>query len=314
MSATVESHSALARKIIEDAMTQPAVYADMARRENAAWSKELRSREAAEALTHDQKAAAELRLNRDQISLPAWARANNRRFMRGLSIGCGEGRAERRLIQQRVCAAFEGIDIATGALAEARAEAAANRLDITYREADINFVDLPSQRYDLIIAQTSLHHVLRLEPVADQIARALAPGGIVWIHDYVGESQFQYSDARLEVVNRIIGSLPERYRFDRVHHRQLGLVARRKPGTLISPFESIRSEEIPEIFASRFATLERRETMTLLHLVAPVGTRASYTADDASRTLFEVIHQMDRALAVTGALAPVTGQYILTTR
>jgi SAM-dependent methyltransferase len=300
-----------AAEIVRKALSDRREYDTMARREREVWSGVLAGREQSEARAADQQAASSLRLNRDLTSLQAWSRSVGRTFRHGLSIGCGEGRAERSIIQQGICDSFVGIDVAEDALEQARKEAKNANLAITYEAIDINFAELPKQCFDLIVAQTSLHHVLNLEHAAEQIARSLTPDGVLWIHDYIGESQFQYSDLRLEITNRVIGVLPPRLRFDRLNGRQLGPVRRREPGTLISPFESIRSAEIPEIFLSRFDTLMRREAQTIIHLVVPVGTRANYCENEETRALFELIFEMDRTLAATGVLSPVTGQYAL---
>jgi 2-polyprenyl-3-methyl-5-hydroxy-6-metoxy-1,4-benzoquinol methylase len=298
-----------AAEIVRRALSDRREYDAMARKEREVWSSVLVSREQSEARVADQEAASSLRLNRDLTSLATWARSAGRTFRHGLSIGCGEGRAERGIIQQGICDSFVGIDVAESALEQARKKAEDANLPITYETADINFAELPKQRFDLIVAQTSLHHVLNLEHAAEQIARSLTPDGTLWIHDYIGESQFQYSYLRLEIANRVIDVLPARLRYDRLHGRQLGPVRRREPGTLISPFESIRSAEIPEIFLSRFDTLMRREAQTIIHLVVPVGTRANYCENEETRTLFELIFEMDKTLAATGVLSPVTGQY-----
>jgi len=306
--------AAAAAEIVRLAMADRRVYDAMARRENEVWSSLLGQRERSAARAEDQAAAQVLRLGRNLLRFPAWMRGSGRRFGDCLSVGCGEGRLERQLMATGLCERFLGLDVAEGALADARAAAAAEGLAIEYRTADINFAELAEGTFDLIVAQTSLHHVLHLEHVADQIVRALRPGGVLWIHDYIGESQFQYSDTRLKIVNRLVAGLPPAFRHDRVHERKLGPLVRRAPGTLVSPFESIRSADIPDVFLARFEALERRETTTLLHLLVPVGTRAAFAATEEGRAVFETLFTLDELMARYGVLTPVTGQYILTPR
>lgn len=301
-----------AEKIVRDAMKDRAVYDAMAKKEGEVWGAHLPAREAKGERQNDIRAAAELRLNRATISLPGWAASAGRKFQRGLSIGCGEGRAERLLLQAGVCSSFVGLDVAESALESATAKAREEDLQATYEVADINFATLPENSYDLIIAQTSLHHVVHLENVAEQVHRALMPGGIFWIHDYIGETQFQYTDARIRICNKIISGLAPKHRFNRIYSRQLGPIVRRAPGNLISPFESIRSAEIPSIFPPRFKVLQHRETTSILHLVVPVGTRASYTETEDTRTLFDTLINLDSILLEEKILTPVTGQYVLT--
>ncbi len=65
--------------------------------------------------------------------------------------------------------------------------------------------------------------------------------GVFWLFDYCGESQFQHSDKRLKIVNSILECLPEKYRRNRLNNTLIGEVSRRKPGTLISPFDICRA-------------------------------------------------------------------------
>lgn len=50
---------------------------------------------------------------------------------------------------------------------KAREIAARENLPLTYEVADLNFIELPPKAFDLVVAQTSLHHVLFLEKVAE---------------------------------------------------------------------------------------------------------------------------------------------------
>jgi SAM-dependent methyltransferase len=298
-----------AQQIIDRAISDRSIYDEMARKEASHWGNMLVSRERSQAQEQDQAAAATLRLHRDQFSLPRWARANGRVFQNGLSIGCGEGRAERHLLAAGICRRFQCIDVAEDALAEARAKAA--NLPLSYEAADINFTQLPEREYDLVVAQTCLHHVLHLENAAEQICRTLQSGGVLWLHDYIGETQFQYGDTRIEIANRIIASLPAKYRYDRLHQRQLKPVVRPEPGKIASPFESIRSAEIVPVFTRWFDVVEKRESTSLHHLVVPGGTRAAYAETEEGRALFELIMLIDQICIQQGILSPTNGQYVM---
>ena len=299
-----------AQQIIDRAMSDRSVYEEMARKEASHWGSFLVTRERSQIQEKDQAAAATLRLHRDELSFVQWARANRRVFQTGLSIGCGEGRAERHMLASGICRQFHGIDVAEDALAEARAKAA--NLPLSYEVADINFTRLPERKYDLVVAQTCLHHVLHLENAAEQICRTLQPGGVLWLHDYIGETQFQYSDERIEIANRIIASLPAKYRYNHLHQRELKPVVRPEPGKIASPFESIRSAEIVPVFRRWFDVIEQRESTSLHHLVVPGGTRAAYAEIEEGRALFDLIMLIDQICIRHGILTPTNGQYIMT--
>jgi hypothetical protein len=53
-------------------------------------------------------------------------------------------------------------------------------------------------------------------------------------------------------------------------------IKRPEPGSLASPFESIRSSEIIPIFQRWFTIEWKLEFGAFLHLIVPLGTRAAY--------------------------------------
>ncbi len=161
------------------------------------------------------------------------------------------------------------------------------------------------------MTQNCLHHVLRLEDLATQIHQSLRPGGLLWIHDYIGETQFQYDDERLEIVNKILTILPDKYRNDLVNKRNISKIVRRKPGTLISPFEAIRSSEIMPVFLQKFEVIEKCESASILSLICPVGTRANYIDTEEDKLVFELLVMLDEILISKKILSAHEGIYLL---
>ncbi|CAD0224472.1 conserved hypothetical protein [Planktothrix agardhii] len=300
-----------ADKIINDLLNNPSLYQEMAEKEGQVWGQVFSDENRSQQVKIDQEAAKELRLNRDVLNLTALLRRHKIKPTVGCSLACGSGRLERQLLLQGICQRFHGIDLAADALEEARKIAKQQQLDITYEQEDINTIQLERQAYDLVVTQNCLHHVLRLEHLADEIAKALKPDGVLWIHDYIGETQFQYSDERLEIANKILAVLPEKLRFNHVNNCQTNKIFVKDPGTLISPFESIRSQEIMPIFLNKFDIIEKFEFNSILHLVCPVGTRSAFLHSEESRSIFELLFLLDRLLVDTGIILPAAGQYLL---
>jgi SAM-dependent methyltransferase len=235
-----------AREILKQAMADRSVYNAMAARENEVWGTILHALEDSQAKLDDFAATEKLNANRHESYLIGVARQKNLRFTNGLTLGCGAGRLERALVDEGICSTFHGIDISDKAIAPARQIAKKQSLPLTYEVADLNFLELPEKTFDLVAAQTSLHHILFLERVAEQVWRSLINDGYLWIHDFVGEMQWQYDSKRPE------------------------------PGSLGSPFESIRSSEIIPIFQRWFTIEWKLEFSAFLHLIVPPGTRAAY--------------------------------------
>lgn len=300
-----------AQVIIASAMADRALYDRMAARESEVWGTLLPALERSLTREEDAQASAKLRVGRHQGSLISLAQEKGLQFQLGLTLGCGAGRMERALIQKGVCLRFHGIDISEKAITDARATARKENLNITYEVADLNFVQLPEKNFDLVVAQTALHHVLFLEHLTEQIWRCMKPDGYLWIHDYIGETQGQYDPKRLKLINQLLDFLPEKYRINKINGRKTKKIERPQPGKLGSPFEKIRSAEIVPILQRFFEIEWKAEFTSVLDLVAPPGTRAAYAENEDSQALFEALLLLDQLCIEEGILKPTGGQYLM---
>ncbi len=294
--------------IVQTLRTSDEAYKDAAVREGVVWGEVFSNTEMKDVWEADKVAAMKLRPLRG-LSLTRIFRDKNLRFGSGLSLACGSGRAERDFIRLGICKRFHGIDIAADAVKEATENAGS--MDITYEVSDLNRVTLRAHAYDLVVTQNCLHHVLELEHLAEQIWRSLRPEGYLWIHDYVGETQFQFSDLRLEIANRILEILPDRYRRDRLRDRILTHITRPSPGALVSPFEAIRSAEIIPVFSQWFDIDYRHEEGAFMGRVCPQGMRTNYLETDDGPVIFELLMLIENLLIGNQILAPHTGQYLM---
>ena len=300
-----------AGEIVRRAMADRNVYDAMAARENEVWGKILPDREHSEAAIEDTKAEIELGLRRHFSSLSTLAEERKLKFEHGLTLGCGAGRCERELVQTGVCRTFHGIDISEDAIVAAQEIAREQNLPLTYEVADLNFVRLPERTFDLVVAQTCLHHILFLERVAEQVWRSLKPDGYLWIHDFIGETQGQYDLKRISIVNQILAILPEKFCKNKITGKLVTEIKRPEPGHLGSPFESIRSSEIVPVFQRWFTIEWKLEFDAFLRLVVPQGTRAAYLENEDTKALFETLMLLDNLCIKEEIVQPSGGQYLM---
>lgn len=303
-----------AQEIIKQAMADRSVYDAMVTRENEVWGTILPDRERSEVAIEDAKACAKLGICRNLLTLSALAKKKGLKFEHGLTLGCGAGRLERDLINTDTCQRLHGIDISEKAIATARDIATKENLPLTYEVADLNFVKLPEKTFDLVAAQTSLHHILFLERVADQIWHSLKNDGYLWIHDFIGETQWQYDPKRLSITNELLAVLPEKFRKNRINNRLTAEIKRPEPGTLGSPFESIRSSEIIPVFQRWFTIEWKVEFDAFLRFVVPPGTYAAYLENEDTRALLEVLLIFDHLCIEAKIVQPTGGQYLMRPR
>lgn len=185
------------------------------------------------------------------------------------SLGCGFGALERGFASIQMATHIDGYDIADGAIAGARAAAAAEGLDsLHYHVADLERLELPEASCDLIFGFQSVHHINDLDRLCRMVRRALRPGGIFHLHEYVGPDRFQWTDAQLSHMNRFLLTLPERY-----HRLPNGIVRGPRERPLAAdviacdPTEAVRSSQIVATVERHFKVLARHDLGgALLHI------------------------------------------------
>ncbi len=170
---------------------------------------------------------------------------------RGLSVGCGSGLLERDVLAKRICQFVEGVDFSPEAIAEARREAEAANLShaLAYRVEDINAFELPHDRYDIVFFHGSLHHVRSVERVLAEVSKALKPGGLLYLDEYMGPSRNEWTDGQWAFARSAFDALPEELK----NRKNLMI-----PLPLDDPLESIRSSAIRPETQRLFQVLEDR--------------------------------------------------------
>ncbi len=130
-----------------------------------------------------------------------------------LSLCCGFGEVERILSKLGAFKHCTAIDLSLNAIQVAARVAKEQGVDnIDFRVADLNSMELGTDQYDLIYANGALHHLAALERVAENIHRALKPGGLFVCNEYVGPNYQQLSLRQQEIINSVIHLLPARLR------------------------------------------------------------------------------------------------------
>ena len=169
----------------------------------------------------------------------------------GLSVGCGPGLLERDVLAKGICREVEGIDFSPEAIAEARRGAEESNLSrvLAYRVGDVNALALPPERYDIVFFHGSLHHVRSVERALAQVRRALKPGGLLYLDEYMGPSRSEWDDAAWSFARSAFDALP-----DEIKNRRELMI----PIPMDDPLESIRSSAILPEARRAFRILEDR--------------------------------------------------------
>jgi SAM-dependent methyltransferase len=133
---------------------------------------------------------------------------------------------------------------------------------IDYSVVDLDDFKLQRRTYDAIFAISSAHHVTNLENLFRQCRRALKPGVLLFLEEYMGPSRFQTKPRITELINRLLAVLPPRYRMS-LFANDGSTIDRYEPSPLWhfekhDPSEAVRSAEIVAVLRRYFEIIEFR--------------------------------------------------------
>lgn len=212
-----------------------------------------------------------------------------RTFERALSVGCGAGALERDLVTRGVCRTIDAFDGSTESIRIAVDEASKSGLGdrIRYSIGDFNEPRLPRRTYDAVFVHQAMHHVAKLEKLLRAIHRALEPGGILYLDEYVGPSRHEWTDERFALHRATYAALP-------AASRTVAVLP--MPIAVEDPSEAIRSSEIVAEVRAGFDIVSRRNYGG--NLLAPI-----YAYTDGSAPVVAELLERERALLRGGAEA-----------
>ncbi|MBN9416482.1 hypothetical protein ABS71_12100 [bacterium SCN 62-11] len=203
------------------------------------------------------------------------------------SLGCGAGSHDRRLYRNGLATSLVGYDISPHSLEMAAKTALHSGITtFRYEQADLNVVELEPGTFDFVYAEMSLHHVERLERVYEEIARALVPGGLLILDEFVGPTRFAWTETQMATINSLLNRLPKELRRS-PEGAAKPLVVRlpEQHFQQTDPSESIRSGEVLACLEQRFEILWRQDyggalLHPLLHDIAWCFAEGDLQAED----------------------------------
>ena len=223
---------------------------------------------------------------------------------RSMELGCGSASLSTLLHRIGSTREVEGVDISAERVAQAELKRVEVGASGHFRVEDANRVVLEPGRYDLIVSSHSFHHFLELERVMSQVVDALTPRGLFILEEYVGPTQFQWTDAQMALTKGLLSTLPPRYRrlkWDAVKTEE----GKPTPEAVVaeSPFESIRSAEIGPLFERYFEVVHLRNAGgTIQHLLYNGIMHNFQPTDPEAEALVRGIWETEDALIDSGRI------------
>ncbi len=242
-------------------------------------------------------------------SLSAQQRVDGEGPRRFASLGAGNCDTEIRVasaLRAGGCNDFviDCIDLNADMLARGRRDADAAGLSTHIRTMCVDFnYWKPAGRYDAVMANQSLHHVLELERLFDKVHGALEGGGCFVVNDIIGRNgHLRWPEAKA-IVERFWEELPPPYRYN----RQL---SRHETSFLdwdcsVDGFEGIRAQDILPLLVERFGF---EEFIAFANVIDPFIDRSfgpNFDVANASDLAFiDRVHAADEQALAEGRIKP----------
>ena len=196
---------------------------------------------------------------------------SDKKDVRMLSVGCGEGLHERNFAKHRCFSQIDAVDFSSQSVSNAQRLALENNLNIHYQAGDFKKIDFKKNSYDLILFSSSLHHFKNVEDTLENFVKPLlSENGILVIFEYSGPNRLQWTKKQLDKANQLLDKLPNKYKL-LINNSS---IKRRvyKPGILrmllVDPSEAVDSEAIVPSLNSKFKVLEETNLgWNILHIL-----------------------------------------------
>ncbi|MEM8538366.1 MAG: methyltransferase domain-containing protein [Pseudomonadota bacterium] len=163
---------------------------------------------------------------------------------RGVSVGAGDGAKEIALIAAGLIKEFDLFEVSADRVEQSKQKAAVAGLSghLNSRLEDAFTHDFEGE-YDLVYWEHALHHMFDVDHAVAWSVRALKPGGLLVINDYIGPTRLQWRPNEVEMVRQflrdhaeILGVDPKRVK--------LGTPFRRLKQAYRDPSEAPQSDKI----------------------------------------------------------------------
>jgi 2-polyprenyl-3-methyl-5-hydroxy-6-metoxy-1,4-benzoquinol methylase len=226
-----------------------------------------------------------------------------------VSLGAGDCEHEIALIKKllemgETDFVLEALELSPVRSERARELAAKEGVDryLTITEADLN-TWVPKQKYSIVIAKDTLHHVLELEHLFDSIHEALEDEGTFLTSDMIGRNGHMRWPEALELIQSMWRFIPDHYKTN----HQLKRVEQEYQNWDCSKvgFEGIRAQDILPLLVKKFSFRSFLGFGNLPDLFIERGFGHNLSVEDSHDTGFiDFLEDLNTLLIDLGYLKP----------
>ena len=231
-----------------------------------------------------------------------------------LSIGCGEGKHERKFAVSGLFSKVIGVDISNERIERAKQTALENNLNIEYIAGDFHQMNFNNESFDLILFDSSLHHFNDIKGfLKNEILPLLKSEGILVANEFCGPNRLQWKKEQLDFANDLLKKLPKKYKtlID-------GKSVKRKvyrPGLirmlLVDPSEAPDSANLKNALQNNFTVLEEKKLgWNILHiLLKGIAHNFLKNDDETNQLLAYLIKKEEEFVEKVGETDSIFGVY-----
>lgn len=226
---------------------------------------------------------------------------NDRRAMYALSLGCGTGHHELTWVGLEKFERIDAYDLSEQRIRAATAAAAelGYGATIRYEVGDVFGIAMQEGRYDVILAEQSLHHFSPLDKILSRIRAFLKRDGFFIVNEFTGPTRFQWTGRQLEAVNGVLSALPVKFKtlWNSDQVKKNVIRPSRLRMLLSDPSEAVESERIVPLLRDMFEIVELKGYGgSILHLLFN-GIAHNFLGDDAeTRDYLDIIFRVEDML------------------
>lgn len=221
-----------------------------------------------------------------------------------LNLGCGDATIELHAKKVNMVKNFDSVDISKEALNVAIEKTSKEGFTgLNFIACDIDDFTSTENKYDVVFAAASLHHFYNLEALFKKVRTYLKPNSFFIFNEYIGPSQFQWTDKQLKLMNDILKLLPESLRIDHIQNKAVKEHIRRmsiQEMHQLDPSEAICSQQIMPLVEQYFRIVKRVDyggtlLFMLLHGIIPNFN----LSDPKDRAIMDLMILIERTLIET---------------
>ncbi|MDQ7816687.1 MAG: methyltransferase domain-containing protein [Melioribacteraceae bacterium] len=137
----------------------------------------------------------------------------NKEKLKALSLGSGTGHRELKWAASNKFERIDAIDLSRTRIeyAKKRSELEGYSDIINYQVKDFDEIE-NKKLYDIIFCEQSLHHFSPMQGAVEKIKSLLKTNGLLLINEYVGPNRFQWTKKQLFETNKLLNTIPIKYR------------------------------------------------------------------------------------------------------